>query len=75
MFYLASNPKKVILSEEKETKMNKTFDIFTFSLTLCVAGWSAAGRGGVEVEEGADIYIPYKNKAKFFHLDIELEVL
>lgn len=55
--------------------MNKTFDIFTFSLTLCVAGWSAAGRGGVEVEEGADIYIPYKNKAKFFHLDIELEVL
>lgn len=74
MFYLASNPEKVILSEEKETKMNKTSDIFIFSLTLCVCGWGAAG-GGVEVEEGADIYILYKNKAKFFHLDIELEVL
>lgn len=38
MFSVSSNPKKVILSKEKETKMNKIFDIFTPFLpySVCV---------------------------------------
>lgn len=36
MFYCSSDPKKVILSKEKETKMNKILEIFTpFFLSVC----------------------------------------